>query len=104
MGALVVWRAFTRSIDWHRYLFPDLPGILQKPLQFASKAITKTPIQGAQTSIYLATSPEVVSVSGKYYADCKPKTTSEESYDVKVSRVCGGGAAAMLSDTCSMTH
>lgn len=67
-----------------RYLFPNLPGLLQKPLQLASQVVTKTPIKGAQTSLYLALSSEVEGVSGKYYADLKPKTTSEESYDQEV--------------------
>lgn len=30
--------------------------------------------QGARTSIYLATSPEVAGVSGQYFSDCKPAT------------------------------
>ena len=32
----------------------------------------RTPERGASSSIYLATSPEVEGVSGKYYYDCKP--------------------------------
>ena len=46
----------------------------------------QTPLQGAQTSIYLATSPEVEGVSGKYFADCKPVRTSEASYDLESAR------------------
>ncbi len=30
--------------------------------------------QGARTTVYLATSPEVEGVSGEYYVDCKPAT------------------------------
>lgn len=56
-----------------------------KPLLSIGSIFTKSPEQGAQTSIYLATSPEVDGVSGKYFSDCKPKTTSEESYDPEVS-------------------
>lgn len=33
--------------------------------------LLKTPEQGAQTNIYLATSPEVEGKTGGYYADCK---------------------------------
>jgi NAD(P)-dependent dehydrogenase (short-subunit alcohol dehydrogenase family) len=40
-----------------------------------------TPEEGAQTSIYLATSPEVEGVSGKYFAKCKPVQSSPASYD-----------------------
>ncbi len=38
--------------------------------------------KGAQTTLYLATSPEVEGVSGKYFSDCKEITSSRRSYDV----------------------
>jgi NAD(P)-dependent dehydrogenase (short-subunit alcohol dehydrogenase family) len=41
----------------------------------------KTPEKGAATSIYLASSPEVDGVTGRYFADRKPKTSSRSSYD-----------------------
>ena len=41
-----------------------------------------SPKQGAQTSIYLATSPEVESVTGKYFVKCKAIPSSPASYDV----------------------
>ena len=40
-----------------------------------------TPEQGARTSIYLASSPEVATVSGTYFVDCRPKKSSPNSYD-----------------------
>jgi len=40
-----------------------------------------TPEQGAQTSIYLATSPEVEGVTGKYFVGCKAVPSSPASYD-----------------------
>lgn len=40
-----------------------------------------TPEQGAETSIYLASSPEVEGVNGKYFAKRRPQTTSMVSYD-----------------------
>jgi len=39
------------------------------------------PEQGAQTSIYLATSPEVEGVSGKYFVNQKAVRSSKASYD-----------------------
>ena len=42
----------------------------------------KTPQQGAATSIYLASSPEVEGVTGRYFAKEKPQTSSKASYDV----------------------
>lgn len=41
----------------------------------------KTPAKGAATSIYLASSPEVEGVTGTYFANSKPKTSSTASYD-----------------------
>ena len=41
----------------------------------------RKPEQGAQTSLYLASSPEVEGVSGKYFIDCKPVNSSPLSYD-----------------------
>jgi hypothetical protein len=35
----------------------------------------KTPEQGAQTSIYLASSEELNGVNGKYFSDCKENNT-----------------------------
>jgi retinol dehydrogenase-14 len=45
-----------------------------------------TPEQGARTLIYLATSPEVADVSGKYFANCKPGRSSRASYDREAAR------------------
>jgi retinol dehydrogenase-14 len=45
-----------------------------------------TPEQGAQTSIYLATSPEVEGVSGKYYVNSHPVPSSPLSYDQETAR------------------
>lgn len=38
--------------------------------------------KGAQTTLYLATSPEVESVSGKYFSNSKETPSSERSYDL----------------------
>ncbi|MBO9345042.1 MAG: SDR family oxidoreductase [Chloroflexi bacterium] len=40
-----------------------------------------SPEEGAKTSVYLASSPEVAGVSGKYFYRCKPKSSSPLSYD-----------------------
>jgi hypothetical protein len=39
------------------------------------------PEQGAQTALYLATSPEVEGVSGKYFVNQKAVRSSKASYD-----------------------
>ena len=43
-----------------------------------------TAAKGAKTSIYLASSPEVAGLSGKYFAKCKPVASSARSEDVAV--------------------
>jgi NAD(P)-dependent dehydrogenase (short-subunit alcohol dehydrogenase family) len=40
-----------------------------------------SPEQGAQTSLYLASSPEVEGITGKYFVDCKPVPSSPASYN-----------------------
>jgi len=42
--------------------------------------------QGAQTTVYLATSPEVGWISGKYFVDCREVPSSPESHDLEAAR------------------
>ncbi len=42
---------------------------------------TLSPERGAKTSIYLASSPEVAGVTGKYFDKCKDVRSSKASYD-----------------------
>jgi retinol dehydrogenase-14 len=46
----------------------------------------RTPEKGAETVIYLASSPEVEGVTGKYFQDCRPITSAPRSYDLEVAR------------------
>jgi NAD(P)-dependent dehydrogenase (short-subunit alcohol dehydrogenase family) len=43
--------------------------------------IQKNADEGAQTSIYLSSSPEVENVSGKYFVDCREVESDPASYD-----------------------
>ena len=45
-----------------------------------------SPEEGAQTSIYLASSPEVEGVTGKYFVKCKSVKSSAVSYDMDAAR------------------
>jgi NAD(P)-dependent dehydrogenase (short-subunit alcohol dehydrogenase family) len=45
-----------------------------------------SPAKGAETSIYLAASPDVEGVTGKYFADRKPAVSSRESHDEAAAR------------------
>jgi NAD(P)-dependent dehydrogenase (short-subunit alcohol dehydrogenase family) len=42
--------------------------------------------KGARTSLYLATSPEVARVSGKYFVNCKETRSSHSSYDMALQQ------------------
>ncbi len=46
----------------------------------------KTPEVGAETSIFLASSPEVEGITGKYYAKKKEKPSSKESYNEEYAK------------------
>lgn len=53
-----------------------------------------SPAKGAETSIYLASSNQIKSESGKYWDKCKPKPSSKRSYDTndaaKLWKICNG--------------
>ena len=42
--------------------------------------------KGAETALYLASSPEVEGVSGNYFAQCAPKESAKVSYDREAAR------------------
>jgi retinol dehydrogenase 14 len=46
-----------------------------------ARPFMKTPAQGASTPIYLASSPQVEGITGRYFVNRKPKTSSKASYD-----------------------
>ncbi len=46
-----------------------------------ARLFMKTPAQGALTPVYLASSPEVEGITGRYFANRKPKTSSKAAYD-----------------------
>ena len=45
----------------------------------------RTPAQGAQTSIYLASSPDVEGVTGQFFANSKPTTANKVAYDTAIA-------------------
>ena len=46
-----------------------------------ARLFMKTPAQGASTPVYLASSPQVEGITGRYFVNRKPKTSSKASYD-----------------------
>nr|XP_055026238.1 retinol dehydrogenase 14a [Misgurnus anguillicaudatus] len=61
--------------------------MLVKPLfNLASWAFFKSPEAGAQTSIYLACSPDVEGVQGKCFANCQEEQLLEKATDEEVAK------------------
>jgi len=58
----------------------NTPGLV-KTLAGLARPFMTTPEKGAETSIYLASSPDVADISGKYFAKRKPIASSKLSYD-----------------------
>jgi retinol dehydrogenase-14 len=57
------------------------PGVVQRLFVPFVRPFLKTTEQGAATSIHLASSPDLKQVSGRYFANSKPKRSSKPSYD-----------------------
>jgi retinol dehydrogenase 14 len=57
------------------------PGGVQRRLVPFMRPFMKAPAQGAATSIHLASAPDLEQVTGRYFANRKPKRSSEASYD-----------------------
>jgi NAD(P)-dependent dehydrogenase (short-subunit alcohol dehydrogenase family) len=56
------------------------------PLIALMRPFMKSPERGAETPIHLASSPEADGVSGRYFADRKPKKSNASSYDTATTR------------------
>jgi len=50
------------------------------------KLLAKSPAKGAETSIYVASSPDIEGVTGKYFINKKPVASSPISYDKAVAQ------------------
>jgi NAD(P)-dependent dehydrogenase (short-subunit alcohol dehydrogenase family) len=57
------------------------PGRLQRLFVPFMRPFMKTPAQGAATSAHLASAPELDQVTGRYFVNSKPKSSSKRSYD-----------------------
>ena len=57
------------------------PGGVQRLLVPFLRPFMKTPAQGAATSIHVASAPDLEQVTGRYFANSKPKRSSKRSYD-----------------------
>ena len=61
--------------------FADESGGLISRFAWLAKFLAISPAEGAQTIIYLASSPEVANVTGKYFHKCRPTTPSAPALD-----------------------
>ena len=60
-------------------------GLLGRVVNFFIGVRGITPDKGAETPVYLAVSPEVESVSGKFFVDCRSVPSSSISYDAELA-------------------
>jgi retinol dehydrogenase 12 len=51
-------------------------GVFRVGIDIAKRLAARSVEKGAETVVYLASSPEAADVTGEYYFDCKPKTPS----------------------------
>lgn len=61
-------------------------GLAFKLFGVVGPLIARSPEKGAQTSVYLASSPEVEGVTGKYFADSKVTQTAPQAVDAAVAK------------------
>jgi len=62
------------------------PGFLMTIMRSVIPLIARSPEKGAQTSIYLASSPEVQSITGEYFVNCRVAKTAPQAADMAVAK------------------
>jgi retinol dehydrogenase 12 len=72
------------------------PGLLMKIMGAVMPLVARSPEKGAQTSIYLASSPAVKSISGKYFVDCKVTQPAAQADDSVVANQLWNVSAEMV--------
>jgi len=55
------------------------------PLVALLRPFMRSPERGADTAVWLASSPDVEGVTGRYFADSKARATSKASYDIETA-------------------
>lgn len=61
-------------------------GFMKLMMRLGNQFVMSSPEKGARTSIYLATSPEVEGVSGKYFSRCRVKETNALARDEEAAK------------------
>jgi len=57
------------------------PGTTQRLFVPLMRPLMRSPTRGAATSIHMASAPDLEQVTGRYFTNSKPKTSSKRSYD-----------------------
>jgi NAD(P)-dependent dehydrogenase (short-subunit alcohol dehydrogenase family) len=65
-------------------IWPSDAPLIARILMSVAKPFMLSPKRGAETSLYVATSPDVASVSGQYFVKSKPASSNPVSRDPKV--------------------
>jgi NAD(P)-dependent dehydrogenase (short-subunit alcohol dehydrogenase family) len=66
--------------------FGDNSGGILAPIARMAKTFAISPQKGAETIVYLATSPEAASRSGEYFYQCRPATPTAAARDDEAAR------------------
>jgi NAD(P)-dependent dehydrogenase (short-subunit alcohol dehydrogenase family) len=61
-------------------------GFFSYLIRIGKKTVALSPKKGAETIVYLASSPEVADISGKYFYKCRPVTPTAEAQDDAAAR------------------
>jgi retinol dehydrogenase 12 len=61
--------------------FADFTGWIGMITKLGAALVAIGPEEGARTSVYLASSPEVEGVTGQYFVKCRPAQSSPQSHD-----------------------
>jgi NAD(P)-dependent dehydrogenase (short-subunit alcohol dehydrogenase family) len=77
--------------------FADDSGGLISRFAWLAKLFAISPVEGAQTIVYLASSPEVADVSGQYFYKCRPITPSAPALDDRVALALWERSAALAA-------
>ena len=71
-------------------------GVFSPLTRFAS-LFMKSAAEGAKTTVYLASSPDVEKVTGKYFVDCEPRRSSAASNDEHLAKELWDATARITS-------
>ena len=74
------------------------PGVVTTKLLWAGFRMKGSPVErGARTSVYLATSDDVVNTSGKYFVDCREAVPSAAAQDDKLAEALWQASELLLA-------